>query len=191
MNRKNLGDEVLKLGTKDVAVRYDFKVKEIKRKERARLITDKLIEDIGVYMEDDDNQIEKMVEDAMRLIELASKVQNKTGLEDLIDVDNDTVMRDLESKNKQYLKVRLDFFGRYGKAGKAIRDKIVLDKWDRIQKLGRKKPKKRKKKRKRNGKRKSKYGPRILPRYRKSRRYTQMFDHNKDEVQSKSSRKCK
>lgn len=193
MSRKIHGEDFIKLGNRDVAVKYELKVRQIKRKERAQMITEKIIEDIGIYMDEDDNEIEKIVEDAMKLIELASKVHSGSVLERLVNVDFDTVEKDLKLDNNEFMKVRLDFFQRYGKKGSSIKDKIVLDKWDRIQRLAKEKSnklklKKKKKVKKRKKKRNSKYGNNLFPRYRKSKRF--ITRGKDDDILSKSSKRC-
>lgn len=36
---------------------------------------------------------------------------------------------------EEYMKIRLDFYGRYGQAGKKIRQKLIKDKWNKLKKV--------------------------------------------------------
>jgi hypothetical protein len=72
---ENADNMVLKLGDKDILRRYETKVKKIRMRRKAQRLADKILEDIQeIGAEVADSEVERMVDDAQRLINLASKL---------------------------------------------------------------------------------------------------------------------
>lgn len=176
-NRKAMGDEVLKLGARDVLKLYENRIRDIKKRRRARVIADEIIEEIEILAEVDNDEVERMVDDALRLIDLASQLKPNDDLRSILDEELDENFEN----DKNFLKLKLDFFKRYGKAGEKLRQRIIDDKWDRVKNVQEKIKKKKRRKSKMKKKKK------IKPRFRK---VSKRFNRTNTSVASEYSQRC-
>ena len=145
--RNTLGDGVLKLGKKDVMNRCHQKLEEIKRKNRVESLTTKLLRELGQDLDMTNNaNVDKMVDDARRLISLATKLKLSGTLESIVNDEFDRNDINIQMKS-DFMTMKLNFLNRYGKKGDKIKQIKLQKKWDRLQMMNSSRKKKKKKKR--------------------------------------------
>ena len=83
--------------------------------------------------------MDRMVDDAMKLINLASKLKEGGGLEELLnnEIDNndleDILMEEDEDEEKEMEK-RMNFYKRYDEVAEKLKEKKIMDKWNELKK---------------------------------------------------------
>ena len=88
-----------------------------------------------------DSDVERMVDDAMKLINLASKLQEDGGLAEILENEigknhlNDLLMEERSEINGGLMSLRVNFFNRYDGAADKLRDKLIDQKWNDIKEV--------------------------------------------------------
>ena len=170
-NRGAEGDLKLKKNKDNGALeKYQQMVQEKRSAERVKKLVWKLIHELEDLRDSEiQGNLEKMVDDANKLIDLASEVILKGDLEKLLDDQTLSLlgigMDDLS---------RINFLSRYGINGDQVRELVIMKKWERIK---RQRSMRKRRKKSKNSKKKSKKG---RPRYvRESKRVSRIQNSKK------------
>lgn len=75
----------LDLGSRDILARYESKARQAYVSRNAQQLGDQILEDMQFYASDaNETDIDRIVDDAMKLINLASKIKEDGALEDIL-----------------------------------------------------------------------------------------------------------
>lgn len=119
---------VLSLGKKDVLQRYETKLKQVYAVRNANLLGDQVLEEMQLFSADmNETDIDRIVDDAMKLIKIASRIKEGGNLEDILkgDVDKkfyDMLIDESENPEQNQLKLKLNFYNRYHGIAQQIKD---------------------------------------------------------------------
>ena len=105
---------------------YNQQVKE----KNLMMIRSQIYQDLQTLGYINDSEIAKLVDHALEIIRKANQLQRKgNGLTNFVDSE---MLKNDFAKPEDFMKIRLNFYNRYGEMGKQVRDKIVKEKWDKL-----------------------------------------------------------
>ena len=97
------------------------------------MIRSQIYQDLQTLGNINESEIDTMVDHALEILQKANRLQRKgKGLTHFMDSEME---RNNFAKPEDFMKIRLNFYNRYGEMGQSIRDKIVKEKWDKIKEM--------------------------------------------------------
>ena len=103
------------------------------------MLGDQILEDIHLYGADaNESDIDRLVDDAMKLITLAGKIKGDGALEEILRNEigkqfYDEIVTQTDSGDN-ILKLKLNFYNRYEGIAQKLKDQLITDKWNNLKK---------------------------------------------------------